>query len=220
MVASLKPPPRGADTVLPDQTQPAANNRFVALDQILFFAGRLAQTGAAKRAANKAHDAVRKQFKNAGQSMGVFDLVLKMSEQEDSNALMTFIEELLHVAQAFDMLPAGTQADFFTGKGNAVDAREKAYSAGRMLGVMGKNVDSQAYPPETDLGQEHLRGWHDGQAVLKKQFLDHNERERQAEAEKKAQADEAAKRKADKDAKAAEKAGRAVPKNDEGDTVQ
>lgn len=208
----LKPRDKRADNVLPDTTA-QKSNQFVDRATILYFAGRLAETAAAKRAASKAHDAVRKQFKNAGVSLSLFDTVSSLVSQDDGiEAVLSFGKEFQHIASVF-AVPVGTQMGLFEGPASAASVTDKARDDGYMRGVMGQNCDEQAYPPSTDLGQAHLAGWHDGQEVRQKQFLAHNEQVRQAEAAKKAERDEKARKKAERDAAK-------VPKTEAGDTVQ
>jgi hypothetical protein len=148
--------------------------------------------------------------------MRELDVYEDFAKHDDpAEALGKYIAKILHIARAF-ALPVGAQADMFTGPASAMSAVEQAYQSGRTRGIMGQNPDEQAYPSNSDLGQEHMRGWHDGQKVLQEQFLALNEAERQAEAEKKAKADAAAQKKAEKEAKQAAK----VPKTDTGETVQ
>lgn len=198
--------------------EPLKSNRFVDRDTILFFYGQLEEKSAAKRAAAKAEAAVRKQFKNTGITLNVYDTIVRLSEQDDSDAVQKFFDEFVYLADVFAQ-PVGAQLGLFEGAGNAKDAREKAYQSGHDLGLRGKNMDEQAYPTNSDLGQEHYRGWNDGQEKLRQKFVHTAEANRQAEAEKKAKADEAAKRRAEREAKAAEKAGRSVPKTEDGETV-
>ena len=200
--------------------EPVKSNEFCDADTMLFHAGQLAKTAAAKLIANRAHSKARALFKNSGVTLANFDLIDNISKQEDpAEALDKMLREVLHMATVFIGVPKGTQVDLFNGPSSVTGDMDRAYTMGHNRGLMGLSPDDQAYQENTPLGQEHLRGWYAGQGKLKAQFEAHNERERQAEAEKKAKADEAAKRKADREAKAAEKAGRTVPKTEDGETV-
>lgn len=214
MVARLKPQP---DTRTVHHVPQPASNRFVDIDTILFFFGQLREKSAAKRAAAKAEQGVRKQFKNAGVSLNVYDVVVNLSELDDPDAIQKWLDEFLHIASAFQTVPVGTQFNIFEGAGSAVDANEKAFKTGHMRGVSGQQPDTQAYPENTPLGQEHMRGWYEGQEVLKQRFMDMNAAAQQEEAEKKAAAEEKAKKKAEREAKAN---GAETPKTADGETVQ
>lgn len=219
MVKNLKAPPRTDETVLPDQTQ-TKSNRFVDIDTILFFFGQLKEKGAAKKAAAKAEAGVRKQFKNAGVSLNIFDTVVNLADQDDPDAIQKFLDEFMHIASAFQQVPVGTQFNIFEGPGNAIDAKKKARDQGYMRGLSGQNPDDQAYPQNTDLGQEHHAGWYEGQDKLKAKFVALNAEKAaqdKADAEQKA---EAAKRKEERAKAKADAEGRKVPVTADGDTVQ
>lgn len=163
-----------------------ASNRHVSPDTIIYFAGKLAEAAAEKRLAAKAYSTLRKEFKETGLTLGVFDTVVRLVEQDDPDAVGSFVDEFLHIAQAFSMIPPGTQLNFFDGAGSAVDERERARKDGEIRGLMGKNPDEQRYQPGSDLHQEHMAGWHDGQGRLQQQFIAHNERLRREKEEREA----------------------------------
>lgn len=171
-------------------------------DAILFHAGRMAETFKAKQVATKAHTKARTLFKNTGITMRIFDLVEDLSQQDDPKAAIDkFVREMVHVAGAFAIVPAATQIDLFNGVNSAVEARDKAFADGRVRGIMGLALDEQAYHTNTDLGQEHLRGWDEGQKVLRDRFVAMNEMIREQDAAAQAKADEKAARKAERAAK-------------------
>jgi hypothetical protein len=199
--------------------EPVKSNRFVDRDTILFFYGQLEEKVKAKKAAAKAEAAVRKQFANTGVTLNIFDTMVRLSQQDDPDAVQKFFDEFVYLADVFSQ-PVGAQLGLFEGAGNPADAMKKAFASGRDLGLRGKNPDDQAYPQNTDLGQEHYRGWQDGQEVQRQKFLQVNQEAREAEAAKEAKLAEAAKRKEEREAKAAEKAGRKVPTTADGETVQ
>lgn len=195
------------------------SNEFPDFDAILFHAGRLAETFKARKEASQAHSKARAIFKSTGVSIGIFDLVEGFSEQEDPKAAIDkFIREALHIAAAFAIVPVGQQVDLFQGPANPLGAMEKAYKDGRARGVMGLSPDDQAYQANTELGQEHLRGWNDGQEVLQERFLAMNKQAAEEEAKKKAKSDAAAKKREDRLAKA--KGAGEPPKTEEGQTEQ
>lgn len=217
MVKPLTIPNRDDDTVLPDQSQPS--NKFVSHDQIIYFAGQLAKADADRKAANRAYSKVRKMFKNTGVSLGIFDIVSRLSEQEDEDALEKWFDEMVWISQAYNMLPPGTQTDLFTGSGSVIEARDKAFKLGR-IHALSERMEKSPYDPASDLGQEYLRGYNDGQSERGRLFIAHSEKVREEEAAIEAKRKEAAKRKEERAAKRAEKEGRTVPTTEDGDTVQ
>lgn len=193
----LKPSSRKADKVLPAVI---TSNSLTDIDTILYFAGKLQQTSAAKKLASKAHDLNRKHLKNAGVTMQVFDVAVQLSELDDPEAISAYIKELLHIASAFSA-PIGTQITLFDGPASALSAVDQAEKDGYTRGLMGLNIDDQKYHVNTDLGRSHEAGWGRGQKVLQDKFVAMNEKVRQDEVEKQAAADEMAKKKAERAAK-------------------
>lgn len=82
--------------------------------------------------------------------------------------------------------------------------RHLLYGERRERGLMGQNPDDQKWLPMTPEGQEHLRGWNDGQAVLMAKFRDIETGMTEAEKAEKKEAEAKAAKKAAKAAKAAE----------------
>jgi len=114
---------------------------------------------------------LRSALKLQGHTLDALDWGLSMEAQED-NTSEDQLRERIRVAR-FMNLPIGSQVFFFDEEGKpAADAAAtdtvmaKAYEDGRRRGLAGDNPDEQAYPPMTAEGQEHMRGWHDGQAIL------------------------------------------------------
>lgn len=203
MVANLASQAKAPDRVHPDLSKKP--NRFPASDTVLMLAGKLAEAEANCKAANKAKKTLRKQLENAGQGMEAFDTFKKVIDHDDpAEALVKFMDEMFHLAETFYMLPKGTQVDFFTGPKNQEDILQKARQMGYMRGIMGQNPDEQAYPPNTNAGQEHMAGWYEGQEKLQKEFVSFNERVAKEAAEKKT-ADEAKAKKAEDEAAAKKK---------------
>lgn len=211
----LKPSSRKADKV---HAAPPLNS-LTDVDTILYFAGKLQQTSAAKKMASKAHDLNRKHLKNAGVTMRVFDVAVQLSELDDPEAVSAYIKELLHIAGAFSA-PIGTQITLFDGPASAMSAVDQAEKDGYTLGLMGKNLDDQKYHVNTDLGRAHEAGWSRGQKVQQDKFLAMNEKIRQEEVDKQAEIDAKAKKRAEKLAKKDGEAVRDVPVTDKGETVQ
>lgn len=217
MVQALTPAGKDADRVHPDLSKKP--NRFVEKNQLLFLAGQLAEAKIAKANAGKVVDAIRKQMKNAGQGMKAFDTFMSVAEKGDVTAVLKMVDEIMYLAEVFALVPKGTQVDFFKGPSSAEDVLKKAYDMGYVRSLLGQSPDEQAYPNNSDVGQEHLKGWHDGQEVRQREFVDHNERMAKAAAERKAAADKKA---ADAEQKAkdeAEKAAKSEKKDGGGETT-
>lgn len=206
---TLKPLPKSADRVLPDVTK--ILNSMPDADTTLVFAGRLREAMEKQKAAAKAVGMVKKQMINSGLVMEDFMWVFGKQDMEPE-AVMDHFKRIGHYAQIF-ALPVGTQADLFNGPASAVSLSQQAFDNGRMRGLMGLSPDDQKYHPESDLGQEHQKGWFEGQAVNKEKFLDLNEQAQRAEADKAAAVAEKAKAKA-------EKAAKKVPKTESGESIQ
>ena len=212
----LKPSSRKGDKVLPAVV---ASNSLTDIDTLLFFAGKLRQTAAAKKLAAKAHDLNRKHLKNAGTTMQTFDIAIRLSELDEPDAISKFIKELVHIAGAFNA-PIGTQITLFDGPASALTAIDQAEKDGYMRSLMGLNIDDQKYHVNTDLGRAHEAGWGRGQKALQDKFVEFNEKVRQEEVEKQAAADEKEMKKAERAAKKEGEAVRTVPTTTEGDVIQ
>lgn len=156
-------------------------------DDILFFAGQFRQADEKVKEARTNRKRIRQQAKLRGIEVEVLDHVMAVADEEDGttiNKMRTFKRYA-----EFMGLPAGAQLDFFDsaadGKAKSRESvLQKAHREGYERGIQGINPDEQAYPPMTDEGQEHLKGWHEGQDVLKAKFLKLNEEAAAAEAAK------------------------------------
>lgn len=217
MVERLLPTTGKDDVIHKDMTK--KSNEFPDYDVLLFHAGRMAETYKAKQAAAHAHTKARNIFKSTGVTIRVFDLVEGICEQEDpKEALDKFVREMMHIAAAFAVVPQGQQVDLFSGAASPLAAKDKAFNDGRARGIMGLGPDDQAYQINSELGQEHLRGWNEGQEVLQQRFLAMNRQVAEEEEVKKAAAEEKAKKKAALVEKL--KAKLVVNKTEDGETVQ
>lgn len=212
MVKDLKIPSRGDDTVLPDQTQATGDNRFVPASTIIYFAGRLREAERDRKAANKKYSGIRKQFKNTGVSLGIFDTVSRLAELDDPDAFEKYFDEASHIAKAFAIAPPGTQLSLEDFLSDVEQAKKKGF----IRGMQGDDPDRQAYPENTELGQAHIEGWNEAQAERRAQFVAENKAKAEQE---KAEADRKAALAAKAEARAAKKADK-VPTNTDGETVQ
>lgn len=216
----LKPSSRKADKIHAPVVQ---SNSLVSHDIILFFAGKLSGLNEKRKAAAKEVDLCRKQMKNAGIPMGVFDMVVKLAE-EDPDVAFAKMQDFQHVSNAF-ALPIGIQMALFENPSDKIDNSFEAQIArakldGRSRAIADLACDDEKYHPNTPLGLAHYDGWDEGQKVYRDMFLDTNKKARQDEADKQTLADEKARKKADKLAKKEGAEVRSVPANDDGETVQ
>lgn len=100
---------------------------------------------------------IRKLAKADGFSMKEIDAAYECMGMEDQSIFVDRIEWMIDIAKSFNALPAGTQADLFADRR---PADERQYEQGKADGLAGKDA-----PPADN--QHALRGWHDGQAILK-----------------------------------------------------
>jgi hypothetical protein len=156
--------------VLPDQTpttSPPASNGADA-ETVLVLVGRLLK----QRKKVAAEKKVLAKIKKLGITQGIvwkdLEAVLKFSELEPE----TVLDQLTRQKQYADFLglPIGKQLTLFEVPTSSImsssEQGDVAFKAGRALGLMGKDLDTQAYPVGHDHHQRHLEGWHDGQRVL------------------------------------------------------
>lgn len=163
------------DQIKPDLSQqPKPGDNGPSREDLLFFAG---QIRLADEKCTETRDA-RKKLRQAavlrGIQLNMLDWVMKVAE-EDDDTILDNLRTFKSYAQAFD-LPIGSQLDLFgtPGSGSAQangGVSEKAFRSGYQRGVAGLGPDDQAYPPMTVEGQEHMRGWSDGQKVNHEKLL-------------------------------------------------
>ena len=177
------------------------DNLSSADDLVLAFAGKLAGYE------NQISDICalmkkeRQRAMNAGLVMEDVEEARDLAAMEPEKATQK-LERILRYTRALGQPVGGLQLTLFADERKATLSREelmsKAFEAGKALALLGKNPDYQAYPKDSDLGQEHLKGWYAGQDRLKELFVELNEKETAAEAAK-------VKEKADKEATRAQK---------------
>lgn len=191
-------PGKGHNSDLPD------------FDRTLVFVGRKMELAAEKRALAKKQKELVNQITNAG----LTDKAVKqgMDDMEgDPDAVLKHYRMVFHVSAAMGSSLPG-QLTLFREPGAATSRQtelEVAYDKGKILALLGKDADEQAFA-SGDLKQEHLRGWNDGQAFRRDEFLRNAEAVNAAEQQKKDEAAAKAKKKADKaDKKANSAKGRA-----------
>lgn len=202
------------DTVHPDLTKaPHDASNGPDRDAFLISIGHHAKLKEAERAAKANTKKFRQYLTNTGYNLKAFDLAIEEMDKEDG----TTLDNLRDLKRYFEFLdlPIGYQFSFLDSASSAVkppaDVMAQAFLDGRERGLMGQNPDDQKWLPMTPEGQEHLRGWHDGQGVLLAKFRDIEAGMTEAErAELKAQAEKARKK--------AERAAKKAAKDSAGDS--
>jgi len=175
--ASLQGPKPGR--IKPDLSQqPKIGDNKPDKEEILFFVGRMEAVDAEIKEKRDARKHLRQAAKGRGITLKMLDMAIALQDQ-DADATLENMRDFKSYLEAMD-IPMGSQFDLFDGPGAAVRGTpeallDKAYQSGRRLGIKGLNPDSDAYPPMTEEGQAHMKGWHDGQAVNHTKFLHLNE---------------------------------------------
>lgn len=165
--AKIQADPR-KENPLPDLSAASPKTNEPTRDDALFMMGQFAIAQAKLKEAQNSRKRIRQRAKNMGFDLEQFDLAIAERERQDGTTLDN-LRTFQRYCQFFD-LPIGSQFELFDkpnngGGASQQSANEKAYREGYELGVMAKDPDEQAYPPMTPEGQEHMRGWHDGQKV-------------------------------------------------------
>ena len=172
---TLVPPGVGHNGDLPDP------------DKILVFAGRQMELLAEKKVVGKKIEELHKQMKNAGIPVAALKEGMDIYEKGIDTAF-NFYRMVIHISKALGS-PLGYQMKLFDDPKEANPSRqselEVAYDKGKILGLLGKDADTQAFPSNTDIGQEHLKGWFDGQKFRRDEFERNAEAVNAAEQEKK-----------------------------------
>jgi hypothetical protein len=139
-------------------------------DTVLLFLGKIQQEEAKVAAVKKRLNKVWKLALNAGIVRKDLELVRKFADQDPDTVLAT-IGRIRQYAQWLDV-PIGSQLSLFEIPTSSIlssaELGERAYRAGYVLGITGKNPDDEAYP----LGHEHRTRHHDGWSAGQKVLLD------------------------------------------------
>lgn len=187
---------------LPDLTtppQPSASNG-PDRDEFLFSIGHQRKLQQAIDEAKAVLKKFRNNLKLRGFNLAMMDAAIDEAEREDSTTISNMRE--LKRYYEFMGLPIGHQFTLFDAPQEANSngyLMAKAFAEGRDRGVRGEFPDEQKWLPVTPEGQEHQRGWQEGQQVHLAKFK--TLEQSLAEAEKLAQA-KAAKKAAKAKAKA------------------
>lgn len=156
------PPPAGA-------SEATASSNGPDRDEILFMRGRFNAQKVKLKAEQQAWKKLRSVAKLRGFNLQQFDAAIAESELDDGTTLFN-MKDFKTYCEAFD-LPISYQFKLFDDPTDKAAFSEeyklkRAYQDGYQDGLMGKDQDQQKYLPITAEGQEYLRGWNDGQAVL------------------------------------------------------
>ena len=151
----------------PKEAPPPSNGMDA--DTFLVYMSKIDQEEARVAAAKKRLSKVWKLFLNEGGVRKDAELVRKFLNQDQPDAALAMMQRIKQYASWLD-LPLGSQISLFEIPNssilNADERADKAYRAGYVLGVQGKNPDAQAYPADHEFHQKHMEGWHAGQKVL------------------------------------------------------
>ena len=178
--------PAGKSHPLPDLSSAVAQSNGPDREEFLFMVGQIAKAEEALKAARDAKKKLRSHFKLRGVDLEQMDRAIDELEREDG----TTVDNLRTFKRYCEFLglPIGSQMTLFDmPQSNGMSQQsllKHAAEEGYARGVMGKNPDDQAYPPLSPEGQEHMRGWSDGQGVLKEKFIKLSEAMADAEKEK------------------------------------
>ncbi len=169
METLTKPRTGSRRRTLPDQTPNEVEAQTNGLDaeSFLVWVGKLKQEDALFQVARKRRDKVRKLAKNAGVEMGILDRVLKDADK-DPDIVLRGMATYKQYSEWMDA--PGKQFSLFDLPNSAMlshaEREEKAKRAGYADGLMGKSVDTQAYPIDHEFHQVYMAQWHAGQKIL------------------------------------------------------
>lgn len=169
MVKTLSPPPKTVLSVVPPPSP--AHNEGPSDDDILFHRGQIIKAQKAKDEAAAGFKLANQRATNIGitlEDLAFAEKMLKMGP-ERAAAKMRRSLRYLRILQ----VPVGTQMQLFDTVTEAKAITEEAlmseaFAWGRAKGVADEEPDWQKYHKGTPLGNEHQRGWYDGQEVFKR----------------------------------------------------
>ena len=137
-------------------------------ETVLLFVGQYKKQMEKVAAEKKIAGKIKKLAINSGIVWKDLELVLKYAELEPETVLDNWTRQKKYAE--FLGLPIGKQLALFEVPTSSIMSSSEmgtlAFNAGRALGIMGQNPDTQAYPVDNEHHQRHMEGWHDGQKVL------------------------------------------------------
>jgi hypothetical protein len=167
--------PESKSRPLPDLSAELSN--APSREETLFAAGQLKSMNAEKAALTKKHKGIRNGLRLQGHVLKDIEHNIEIEKQLDDTELKT-LKNRARIAQ-FMGLPIGKQVSFvdiLSGDAPSQDdLMQLAYDKGYKFGLQGDFPDEQAFPPMTQEGENHRRGWDAGQKVLQEKFISLNE---------------------------------------------
>lgn len=140
-------------------------------DEFLFAIGHQKKLQQAVDDAKAAMKKFRNHLKLRGFNLAMMDVAIDEAGREDGTTI-TNMRDLKRYYE-FMGLPIGHQFSLFDTPQAAnanTDLFEKAFTEGRERGIRGEFADEQKWPPMTPEGQEHMRGWNEGQETHRAKF--------------------------------------------------
>lgn len=135
-------------------------------DEFLFMVGQIKRADDEITEKRTARKKLRQHFSNRGVNLAMMDLAIAEAEREDGTTISNMRD--LKRYYEFMGLPIGHQFQLFDGPLAAaadIDIMARAFTEGRERGIKGEFPDEQKWLPVSPEGQEHQRGWGEGQAV-------------------------------------------------------
>lgn len=174
------------DTPLPDLTAGKIESNGPGKEDTLFAVSQLKRMETEKVALTLKHKRIRTGLKLQGHVLKDIEHNIAEEKLQDGTSLAT-MKNRARIAQ-FMGLPIGSQVSFvdiLSGKApTQEEIYQKAYDEGYRRGVGDGFPDEQAYPPMTQEGEHHVRGFNAGKAVNNARFLELNKLVDDAEAER------------------------------------
>jgi ribosome modulation factor len=102
-----------------------------------------------------------------GFKLSEIDAGIRLATMEDQSIFVDEIKELIEIAKAFNALPPGEQGDLFPDR-RPVD--ERSFDEGKVAGLAGKDPEPP-YGTDSEQGQAWMRGWHEGQRIMREDLL-------------------------------------------------
>lgn len=122
---------------------------------------------------------LRAEAKGDGFKLSEIDAAIRLATMEDTSIFVSEIKELIEIAKAFNALPPGEQGDLFPDR-RPVD--ERCFDEGKVAGLAGKNPEPP-YGADSENGQAWMRGWHEGQRIMRDDLKAAMEKKMAAQAE-------------------------------------
>lgn len=171
---------------LPDLSSGKIDSNGPGKDDTLFAVSQLKSMEAEKAALQLKHQRIRRGLKLKGHVLKDIEHNIAEEELQDGTSLDT-LKNRARIAR-FMGLPIGYQVSFVDvlngGEPTQEEIYQKAYDDGYRRGVGNGFPDEQAYPPMTQEGEHHVRGFDAGMKVNSDKFLELNKLVEDAEAKR------------------------------------